>query len=90
MQQISLGTKFQLKLTILIFWTKFAKKGIFGLKQESERHHWILHIQIRLGTKFQIKLTTLMLWTKFAEKGIFQLKTEKVNITMKFCIFELL
>ena len=26
--QISLGTKFQLKMTILIFWVKFAQKGI--------------------------------------------------------------
>ena len=25
--RISLRTKFQLKLTILIFWTKFAQKG---------------------------------------------------------------
>ena len=27
--QISSGTKFQLELTILIFWTKFAQKGYF-------------------------------------------------------------
>ena len=31
---ISLGTKFQLKLTILIFWTKFAQKGFFRSKAE--------------------------------------------------------
>ena len=31
---ISLGNKFQLKLTILIFWTKSAQKGISGRKQE--------------------------------------------------------
>ena len=30
--QISLGTKFQLKLTILLFWTKFAQKGCFRSK----------------------------------------------------------
>ena len=30
---ISLSTKFQLKLTILIFWTILPKKGIFSLKQ---------------------------------------------------------
>ena len=29
-----LDTKFQLKLTILIFWTKFAKKGYFQSKAE--------------------------------------------------------
>ena len=34
--QISLGTKFQFKLTILIFWAKFAQKGkgVSGLKQK--------------------------------------------------------
>ena len=32
--RISLGTKFQLKLTILIFWTKFAQKGFFRSKTE--------------------------------------------------------
>ena len=32
--QNSLGTKFQLKLTILIFWTKFAQNGYFRSKTE--------------------------------------------------------
>ena len=32
--RISLGTKFQLKLTNLIFWTKFAQKGCFRSKTE--------------------------------------------------------
>ena len=27
-------TKFQLKLTILICWTKSAQKGVFGVKQK--------------------------------------------------------
>ena len=31
---ISLGTKFQLEVTILIFWTKFAQKGYFWSKIE--------------------------------------------------------
>ena len=31
---ISLGTKFQLKLKILFFWTKFAQKGYFWSKIE--------------------------------------------------------
>ena len=33
--RISLGTKFQLKLTIVIFWTKFTQKGYFW--QETEK-----------------------------------------------------
>ena len=32
--QISLGTKFQIKLTIFIVWTKFAQKGYFQSKTE--------------------------------------------------------
>ena len=32
--RISLGTKFQLKLTILISWTKFTQKGCFRSKQK--------------------------------------------------------
>ena len=28
------GTKFDLKLTILIFWTKFGQKGCFKFKRE--------------------------------------------------------
>ena len=32
--EISLGTEFQRKLTILIFWTKFAQKKNFRLKTE--------------------------------------------------------
>ena len=45
---ISLGTKFQLKLIILFFWTKFAQKGYFQKHRKKEQHHWILHIQISL------------------------------------------
>ena len=32
--RISVGTKFQLKLIILIFWTKFAQKGYFHSKRK--------------------------------------------------------
>ena len=32
--RISLGTKFRIKLTILIFWTKFAQEGCFRYKTE--------------------------------------------------------
>ena len=32
--QITLSTKFQLKLTILIFWTKFVQKRYSRLKTE--------------------------------------------------------
>ena len=42
-----------------------------------------------VGTKFQLKLKILILLTKFAQKRYFWSKTEKVNITIEFCIFEL-
>ena len=83
--QTSVGTKFQLKLTIFIFGTKFTKSRYFRSKAKSEHHHWILHIWIRLGTEFQHKLTILIFWTTFAQKGYFQSKTEKVNTITDFC-----
>ena len=36
--QISLGTTFQLKLTNLNFWPKFAQKGYFKSKSEQNEH----------------------------------------------------
>ena len=54
--QISLGTKFQLKLTILISLTRFTpKKGFSGLKHKKWAPHIfyiILHIHISLVQNF--------------------------------------
>ena len=50
-----LGTKFQLKLTILIFLTRFAQKGFSGLTQKKWTPHIfyiILHVQISLLQNF--------------------------------------
>ena len=55
----------------------------------SEHHSWSLHIWIRLSTKFQPKLTNLIFWIKFAQKGHFLSKRAKLNITIEFCLFEL-
>ena len=60
--QISLGVKFQLILTILIFYSKFAQKDLFSVKN---RKSWVLYILIIVVTKFQLKLT-LIFWTNFA------------------------
>ena len=71
--EISLSTKFQLKLTILIFLEHVCpKKRYLQSKTLNELYHRILHNQISLGTEFQFKQTTLILWTKFAIKGYFQ------------------
>ena len=54
--RISLDTKFQLKLTILIFWTKFTQKKLFLAQNRRSKHHpWILHTRIDLASKFQLK-----------------------------------
>ena len=68
---ISLNTKFQLKLTILIFWTKFAQKGYFWFKQKEWAHHRSLHIWIRLSTKFELKLKNSIFLDKIFPKRIF-------------------
>ena len=81
--RISVSTKFQLKLAILIFWTKFAQKCVSGPKQKKWTHqHWILHIRSSLGTRFQLKLTSL-------KKKVKMWKTEKMNSAITFCILEL-
>ena len=68
--RISLGTKFQLKLTISPLYV--PKNG------KSEHHYCILHIRISIGTKFQLKLTVFILFlTNFAHKRYFWSKTEK-------------
>ena len=54
--QVSFGTKFSLKLTILIFWPDLPKKGFSGLKQKKWTPHIfyiILHIQISLVQNFR-------------------------------------
>ena len=88
--QISLGIKFYFEQIVLSFMTKFAQNKYLYSKTKSQHDHWILHIQISVGTKFQLKVKILIFCTKFAQKGYFQSKMEKFNITIAFCIFELL
>ena len=76
--QISLGTKYLIKLTILMFWTKFAQKGFLLVwNRKSEHKHWILQDQISIGNKFQLKLTSLIFCTKFAQKDVSGWKQKK-------------
>ena len=88
--RISLGTRLQLKLAIFNFGPNLTKR-VFVIKNRKKReyYHWILHIPYGLGTKFQPNLAMLIFCTKFSHKGYFWWKTEKVNITIKFFIFEL-
>ena len=74
----------------MIFWIKFAQKGFFPSKtEESKHHHWIQHIPISLHSKFYFKQIIRNFGTKFIQKRYFQSRKEKGNITIEFCIFEL-
>ena len=73
---ISLGPKFQFKITILIFWTKSTLKG---KNRKTEHHHWILLIWFSLSTKFELKLTSFSsISSHFHTNMYFQSKTEKL------------
>ena len=87
---VSVGTKFHLKQTVLIVWSKFTPKRVFPVQSNiNEHYHQTRHIQITLGTNFHLKHTIFIFCTEFSQKGYFWSKTEKANITIEFCIFEL-
>ena len=72
------------------FMDQICPKYVFSIKdRKSEHHHWILHTRFSLGTRFQLQLIILTFWTKFAQKEYFQSKPEKGNISIEFCMFEL-
>ena len=68
-----------------------TKRRISGLKQNKkiEHHHWILHIRISLGTNFSLNWQFYFFGTNLPKKGVSGPKQKKVNITIEFCIFEL-
>ena len=80
--QISIGTKFDLKLTLLNFWTKLMQKEYFQSKKylrfikSIKKYHQILNIQINLGSKFHLQQTILS-FEKFPKKRIFPVKNRK-------------
>ena len=86
---VSLGTKFQLKMTFWISWTISPEKGVFGLNREIEYNHWILPIWIRPGTEFQLEPTVLAFSTKFDQNWYFLSKTEEMNTTIEYWILHL-
>ena len=76
--QISIGIKFQPKLTIL---DQIYPKRVFPVEnRKSEHPHWILHMWTGLGTKLQLRLTILMFWAEFAQKGCFRSKTKNSHL----------
>ena len=85
---ISLGTKFQFKLTILFFWPNLQNKVLPINNWKIDHPYWVLHFWISAGTKFQLKLTILIFWTKFTPKE-YLAKIGKNGTTYKFCIFQI-
>ena len=69
----------------------FKKKYTFGQNQKKNEHHyWILHNQISLSANFQLKLTDDIFLPNLSTKSnCFLSKTDKIDITIEFCIFEL-
>ena len=78
--QISLGTKFQLKLTILIFLTRFTQKGFSWSKTEKVNTTYffyiILHIQISLVGNFRWNWQFLSFGSNL-HKNVFSVKNWK-------------
>ena len=71
-------TNFNLTWQVWRFgWSNFSKNGIFGWKEKSQLHFWILLIWISLDTKFQLKLTILIFWTKFTHGVFLEKKNRK-------------
>ena len=79
--QIILSIEFHLKLTILIFWTKFAQKEHFRSKTKKVNN---------INESCIFELGQVSFWTKFAQKGYVRSKAKKkVIITIELWIFEL-
>ena len=72
--QISLSTKFQLKLKFLTFWTKFSQKGRFRSKTENVNNaieFSILELVsvVNFSLNWQFWFFFFFFLTKFAQKG---------------------
>ena len=88
---ISLGTRFRLKLT-LEFLDQINTKRRFlkkRKKKKKENYHRILHVRINLSTNLQLKLIHFFGPNLLKNVSCFQSKTDKIHITIEFCIFEL-
>ena len=69
--QISLSTKFQLKLKIVIFRTKFAQKGYFQSQTEK------MSITIELHINFQLRLTVSIILDQIYPMNVFPVEKGK-------------
>ena len=75
--RIRLDSKFQPKLTILIFLDQIFPRRLFPVwNRKSEHHHWILHIWISLSAKFLVKVSKTLHWLH--KKNYFDQKSENL------------
>ena len=88
--RISLGSKFQLHQTIVIFGRNLPRKSQFESIQskatKNEHQHWIFHTRVSLITKFQLKLTILTFLDQICLKKVFWSKPRTVSTTTELCI----
>ena len=72
------------------FLKQVSKTTILPNENRKNKHHqWIFHIRISLGIKFYFGQKVFNFGTKFAQNKYIRSKTDKVNITIEFCMSEL-
>ena len=87
---ITLSTKFQFKLIISIFWTKFAQKGCSRSKTERVNITIEFNIfELLHVTNFNLNWQFWFFGTNLPKKGDSGWKQKKVNITIECYVFEL-
>ena len=76
--RISSGTKFQVELTILVFWTRLIQKGFFQSKT-NKLNTTIEFCKFELVKipDFNLEFTILSFWNNFSQKGIIPVKNRK-------------
>ena len=87
--RLSLGTNFQFKLSILIFWTKYAQNGCFRLNTEKVNNTIEFYIfELVLGPNFGLNWQFCFLDQVCPKRVFFIQKREReVNITQTVFIF---
>ena len=82
-----LGTKFQLKVTILSIWTRLTRKGYFKSKKKKIK---IALLELVSVLHFSFNKQFSFFWKNFPKKGFFRSKMEKgifhnrISLSTKF------
>ena len=92
--QISLGTKFHLKLKISIFWTEMTQKGYFWLKTEKVnikrsqtfmncRYQFLARTESFSGPNYLIKIFSASIWKSDYHRWIMYTRIKKRDFCAK-------